>query len=629
MTGDPLLTALDDEQRVAAEALIGPVCVLAGAGTGKTRAITHRIAYGVASGSYDPARVMALTFTSRAAAELRTRLRGLGAGTVAARTFHAAALAQLNHFWPIVVGGPAPRVLEFKGRLLGLAAERSRVKVDTATLRDVAAEIEWRKVGLVGMDDYRVRLASRGAPGSLTAEQMLALVEAYEELKDERRAIDFEDVLLATAGMIESEPAVAMQVREAYRHFVVDEYQDVSPAQQHLLELWLGGRRDVCVVGDASQTIYSFAGASAEYLLGFERHYPDATMVRLERNYRSTPEIVDVANRLMRGRPGALRLAAAAPDGGDPAASDGSAPDGSAVDGSTPARSVPDDRSAPIADPAPTRGGRAAADGIAHGPAPEVVEYPDELAESRGVAARVRQRIDAGTPPESIAVLLRVNSQSALFEQALGDVGVSVRVRGAQRFFDRPEVREAVHAIRAAALAIADEPLFKSVSDVLRSLGWTVEPPAGPGAVRDRWESLNAIARLVDDQPAGTTFRRFADDLRTRAETHHEPAVAAVTIATLHSAKGLEWDEVHLPGLTEGMLPIAYATGFEAIDEERRLLYVGITRARRRLSLSFSRWSAGRRAEREPSRFLRELDIRTPGASRPASAAGAPARARR
>ncbi|MUN08756.1 AAA family ATPase [Agromyces luteolus] len=612
MTGDPLLTALDDEQRVAAEALIGPVCVLAGAGTGKTRAITHRIAYGVASGSYDPARVMALTFTSRAAAELRTRLRALGAGTVAARTFHAAALAQLNHFWPIVVGGPAPRVLEFKGRLLGLAAERSRVKVDTATLRDVAAEIEWRKVGLVGMDDYRVRLASRGAPGTLTAEQMLALLEAYEELKDERRAMDFEDVLLATAGMIESEPVVALQVREAYRHFVVDEYQDVSPAQQHLLELWLGGRRDVCVVGDASQTIYSFAGASAEFLLGFERHYPDATIVRLERNYRSTPEIVEVANRLMRGRPGALRLAAAAPDAGDPATS------------------VPDAAESALAT-APGAGPAAAlaAERVPHGPRPEVVEFPDELAEARGVATRVRQRIDAGVAPESIAVLLRVNSQSALFEQALGDVGVSVRVRGAQRFFDRPEVREAVHAIRAAALAIADEPLFKSVSDVLRSLGWTLEPPAGPGAVRDRWESLNAIARLVDDQPAGTTFRTFADDLRTRAETHHEPAVAAVTIATLHSAKGLEWDEVHLPGLAEGMLPIAYATGFEAIDEERRLLYVGITRARRRLSLSFSRWSSGRRAEREPSRFLRELDIRTPGASRPASAAGSPARARR
>lgn len=586
--GDPLLAALDDEQRVAAEALVGPVCVLAGAGTGKTRAITHRIAYGVASGAYDPARVMALTFTNRAAAELRSRLRALGAGGVPARTFHAAALAQLNHFWPIVAGGPAPRVLEYKGRLLGLAAERCRLRVDTATLRDVAAEIEWRKVSVLGMDEYRARLASRGAPGSLDADQFLELVEAYEQLKDERRSMDFEDVLLATAGMIETEPAVAMQVREGYRHFVVDEYQDVSPAQQHLLDLWLGDRRDVCVVGDASQTIYSFAGASAEHLLGFERRYPDATVVRLERNYRSTPEIVEVANRLVRGRPGALRLVAAAPDAGDPAVV---APPGSTP---PPARSVP------------------------HGAPPEIVAYPDELAEARGTATRIRERIDAGVPAESIAVLMRVNSQSALLEQALAEVGVSTRVRGAQRFFDQPEVKQAVHAIRAQALAATGEPLFKTVSDVLRSLGWSVEPPDGPGAVRSRWESLNALARLVDDVPPGTTLRAFADDLSARAEAQNEPAIAAVTLATLHSAKGLEWDEVHLVGLTEGMLPIAYATGLEAIDEERRLLYVGITRARRRLTLSWAARSGAYRGEREPSRFLRELDIRTPGATRPA-----------
>lgn len=588
--GDPLLAALDDEQRVAAEALVGPVCVLAGAGTGKTRAITHRIAYGVASGAYDPARVMALTFTSRAAAELRTRLRALGAGGVPARTFHAAALAQLNHFWPIVAGGPAPRVLEYKGRLLGLAAERCRLRVDTATLRDVAAEIEWRKVSVLGMDEYRARLASRGAPGSLDADQFLELVEAYEQLKDERRSMDFEDVLLATAGMIETEPAVAMQVREGYRHFVVDEYQDVSPAQQHLLDLWLGDRRDVCVVGDASQTIYSFAGASADHLLGFERRYPDATVVRLERNYRSTPEIVEVANRLVRGRPGALRLVAAAPDAGDPAV----------VAPSAPAAATP---------PART---------VAHGAPPTIVAYPDELAEARGTATRIRERIDAGTPAESIAVLMRVNSQSALLEQALAEVGVSTRVRGAQRFFDQPEVKQAVHAIRAQALAATGEPLFKTVSDVLRSLGWSVEPPDGPGAVRSRWESLNALARLVDDVPAGTTLRAFADDLSARAEAQNEPAIAAVTLATLHSAKGLEWDEVHLVGLTEGMLPIAYATGLEAIDEERRLLYVGLTRARRRLTLSWAARSGGYRGEREPSRFLRELDIRTPGATRPA-----------
>lgn len=574
---DPLLAALDDDQRVVAEALIGPVCVLAGAGTGKTRAITHRIAYGVASGAYDPARVMALTFTARAAAELRARLRALGAAGVQARTFHAAALAQLNHFWPIVVGGSAPRVLEYKGRLLGEAAERLRLRVDVPTLRDVAAEIEWRKVSALGMEEYDQRLAARGAPGDLSAEQLLTLVAGYEQLKDERRMLDFEDVLLATAGMIESEPSVAMHVRESYRHFVVDEYQDVSPAQQQLLDLWLGGRREVCVVGDASQTIYSFAGATPEYLLGFERRYDDATLVRLERNYRSTAEIVGVANRLVRGRPGALQLEAVA---------------------------------------------TAEADAV---PAvePVVLEYADELAEARGAATRIRDRIDAGVRPEHIAVLMRVNSQSAILERALDEVGVSSRVRGAARFFDQPEVREAVHALRAAALTIAGEPLFKSVSDVLRSLGWTVQPPDGPGAVRARWESLNAIARLVDDAPEGTTFRAFADDLRARAEAQHEPTVSAVTLATLHSAKGLEWDEVHIVGLSEGMLPIAYAKGFDAIDEERRLLYVGITRARRRLSLSWARTSGGHRGEREPSRFLLELGSRTRDAVRAGPAAGA------
>ncbi|MEF3404466.1 ATP-dependent helicase [Agromyces sp. CCNWLW203] len=594
---DPLLDALDDEQRVAAEALLGPVCVLAGAGTGKTRAITHRIAYGVASGTYDPARVMALTFTSRSAAELRARLRALGAGAVQARTFHAAALAQLNHFWPIVVGGGAPRVLEFKGRLLGQAAERARVRVDTATLRDVAAEIEWRKVSGAGPESYATRLATRGAPGNLTAEQFLAVVDAYESLKDERRMLDFEDVLLAMAGMIESEASVAMHVRESYRHFIVDEYQDVSPAQQQLLDLWLGGRRDLCVVGDASQTIYSFAGASADYLLDFERRYEGATVVRLERNYRSSREIVDTANRLMRGRAGALRLEAVtateAPDAAGPP---------------------------PSSSPATSPGARKPQNAPKPAGEPSITEYADDLAEARGVATRIRASIDAGAAPESIAVLMRVNSQTAILERALDEVGVASRVRGASRFFDQPEVREAVHALRAAALTVVGEPLFKSVSDVLRALGWTAQAPDGPGAVRARWESLNAIARLVDDAPPGTTFRVFADELRARAEAQHEPTVAAVTLATMHSAKGLEWDHVYIVGLTEGMLPIAYAKSFDAIDEERRLLYVGITRARRRLELSWPRQGGGYRGEREPSRFLQELGTRTRDATGAASA---------
>ncbi|QTX04282.1 ATP-dependent helicase [Agromyces archimandritae] len=572
---EALLEALDEEQRVVAEALHGPVCVLAGAGTGKTRAITHRIAYGVRTGAYDPKRVMALTFTSRAANELRARLHALGAGGVPARTFHSAALAQLNHFWPQLAGGPAPRILEGKARVLAQAAQRIGLAVDTATLRDVAGEIEWRKVTGRSVEQYASAFEARGPVGRLSLEQVLELQAAYETLKDERRALDFEDVLLATAGMIAQEPAVAMHVREQYRHFVVDEYQDVSPLQQQLLELWLDDRSEVCVVGDASQTIYSFAGADAGYLLGFERRWHDATLVRLVRNYRSAPPIIGYANRIMAGRAGALQLRSGV--GADAAAH-------------------------PVLE------------------APPIHVADDDLAEARHVAARIRSLIDDGAAASGIAVLTRVNSQSAVVEQALGEAGVSHRVRGGARFFDLPEVREAVRALRAAALTISDEPLFKSVSDVLRSLGWSVEPPTGPGAVRARWESLNTIAALVDGMPAGTTFRQFADQLSARADAHHEPTVEAVTIATVHSAKGLEWDAVFLIGLAEGLLPISYARREESIDEERRLFYVGVTRARRRLELSWAKRSPQSRADREPSRFLREAGSRIP--------AGTPARAR-
>ena len=559
-TPESLLAGLDDQQRVAAEALIGPVCMLAGAGTGKTRAITHRIAYGVSTGAYAPNRVMALTFTSRAAAELRGRLRQLGAGGVAARTFHAAALSQLNFFWPHVVGGQAPRILDGKGRLLGHAAQAVKLKLDTATLRDLAAEIEWRKTSGLSIEQYAAGIARRSLPGRLDVDQVVAMQETYERLKDDRKQIDFEDVLLGMAGMIESEPSVAMQVREQYRFFVVDEYQDVSPLQHDLLALWLGDRRDLCVVGDASQTIYSFAGARSDYLLDFPKHYEDATVVRLEQNYRSTPSIVAAANQLMRGRPGALSLHAAASETG----------------------TEPIER-----------------------------EYATDLAEARGVAQHVLELIEAGTRPENIAVLYRVNVQAAVVETALGDVGVSYQIRGSKRFFDLPEVKQAVMSLRAASVSIVGEPLFKSVSDVLRSLGWSQTAPESQGAVRDRWESLNAIMGLVDQAAPGTTFRQFTDELMERQAGQHEPTVSAVTLATLHSAKGLEWDVVFLIGLCEGLVPISYAASFEQIDEERRLLYVGITRARRRLALSWAASGLQQRSPRVRSRFLAEIGIRT------------------
>ncbi len=568
-TANALLAGLDDQQRLAAESLLGPVCLLAGAGTGKTRAITHRIAYGVATGVYSPGRVMALTFTNRAAGELRGRLRGLGVSGVSARTFHASALSQLNFFWPQVIGGTMPRLLDSKARLLAHAADSVRLKLDTATLRDSAAEIEWRKVSRLSIDQYATVAASRALPPSLTVEKAVDLQRAYETVKDERKQIDFEDVLLATAGMIESEPRVADHVRSQYRFFVVDEYQDVSPLQHDLLQLWLGDRTDLCVVGDASQTIYSFAGATPDYLLGFGSRYQDATVIPLEQNYRSTTQIVDTANRLMRGRQGALTLVSAA--------------------GTT-------------------------------GPVPSVTAYSTDSSEARAVANSIADEIAAGTKPESIAVLYRINVQGQAIETALGDAGVTYQLRGATRFFELREVKEALMLLKGAAVNTAIEPLFKTVSDVLRSIGWTQDPPETRGAVRDRWESLNALMGIAEESAPATTLREFVGELFERQAGQHEPTMPAVTLATLHSAKGLEWDSVHIVGLSEGLVPISYARTLESVDEERRLLYVGVTRARRKLALS---WAAeglqSRGAKRQPSRFLQELSTRIPGA--PASTA--------
>lgn len=558
-----LLAGLDDEQRVAAETLLGPVCILAGAGTGKTRALTHRIANGVATGVYDPSRVLALTFTTRAAGELRTRLRQLGAGGVNARTFHSAALAQLSFFWPQLIGGSLPRILDGKARLLAQAAEQLRIRVDTATLRDVAAEIEWRKITRLTLDDYARAAASRALPPGLGVDSMVSLQQTYESIKDDRRQLDFEDVLLATAGMLDSEPWVAEQVRAQYRFFVVDEYQDVSPLQQELLDVWLGARTDLCVVGDASQTIYSFAGASSEYLLGFANRYPDATVLRLETNHRSGAPILALANRLMRGHAGALELVAA--------------------EGTPPA----DEVAAPVA-------------------------YETDLDEAQGIAAAVAAEVAAGTRPERIAVLYRINSQAAQLEAALAAAGVSTRLIGATRFFDLPYIKQAVLELGSVARSGTQAPLFQSVSDVLRNMGWTLQAPDGAGAVRERWEALTALVELADQAAPGTTLAAFVDDLQHRQAAQHEPTVSAVVLSTLHSAKGLEWDSVHIAGLSEGLLPISHAKGLDGIAEERRLLYVGLTRARRALSLSWSRQGL-RGQSREPSRFLSELRTSTSG----------------
>lgn len=564
MTPENVLDALDPEQRQVAEALVGPVCVLAGAGTGKTRAITHRIAHGVLTGVYVPQRVLAVTFTARAAGEMRTRLRALGVGGVQARTFHAAALRQLGYFWPQVIGGAPPQILEHKARLVADAASRLRMSVDRAAVRDLSAEVEWAKVSMLTPESYPAAAArtGRGQPGGFDLATVGRVLEVYEEVKTDRGVIDFEDVLLLTAAVLEENASVATAVREQYRHFVVDEYQDVSALQQRLLDLWLGGRDDVCVVGDPSQTIYSFTGASPQHLLDFPRRYRNATTVRLVRDYRSTPQVVALANGLLAR------------------AGKGSGPEPLRLEAQRPP-----------------------------GPAPALTAYDDDVAEAEGVAARVAGLVKKGTPPSEIAVLFRTNAQSQAYEAALSERGIGYLLRGGERFFARPEVREAVMLLRGAARASSgDQPVGEEVRAVLAAAGWTADPPPTGGAVRERWESLQALAALADELAAADRQARLADlvaELEERAAAQHAPTVQGVTLASLHAAKGLEWDAVFLVGLSEGLMPISLAEGWAAVEEERRLLYVGITRAREHLQLSYARARhPGSKGTRQPSRFL-------------------------
>jgi len=567
-----LLAALDPEQRQVAEALRGPVRVLAGAGTGKTRAITHRIAYGVAAGVYAPSEILAVTFTTRAAGEMRQRLRTMGAASVQARTFHSAALRQLRYFWPHVHGTELPQLIESKIGLLATAARRHRVQADQALLRDLAAEVEWAKVSNVHPDDY-ARVAPRKGREvtNLDAATVGRVFGSYEEVKRSQGRMDMEDVLLLTAGMLADDERVAAQVRRQYKWFVVDEFQDVSPLQSSLLDLWLGGRNEICVVGDPAQTIYSFAGADARYLREFARKFPGTTSVELVRNYRSTPQVVEVANTLL----------------------DGSPSQGVLLRAQQPA-----------------------------GPAVTYRQQPDEVAEAAAVAAEIEQLHACGRTWSQVAVLFRINAQSETFEEALTARGIPYVVRGAARFFDRPEVREAVTRLRGAARSENGD-LLETVHATLAGMGWTQRPPEARGQTRDRWESWQALVDQAHEYAeAGGDLEGFVADLDRRAAEQHAPVADGVTLATFHAAKGLEWDSVFLVGLQEGTLPISYALDSPvAVEEERRLLYVGVTRARLDLHLSWAlARQPGGRGSRKPSRFLEPLLPSSARAEHPQSA---------
>ena len=571
---DDLLAALDPEQREVALATRGAVCVRAGAGTGKTRAITYRIAHAVRTGVAAPQQILAVTFTSRAAGEMRSRLRDLGIHGVQARTFHSAALSQLRYFWPIAVGGRVPEIKESKAALVAGAAAKLSIPTDVPTIRDLTAEIEWAKVSLIAPEDYpiKARQAGRAGAAGQPLETIGKLALAYEEIKAERGVIDFEDVILVLIGIMLDRPDIARAIRDQYRYFVVDEYQDVSPMQHRLLQLWLGDRRDVCVVGDAAQTIYTFTGASSAYLDNFGYEHKGAAEITLNRNYRSTPEIIALANQIVSEGAGVQPVQLRAMN-----------PSGSAV---------------------------------------TFAKYESSASEADGIAAQIKRHAASGVPLSGIAILYRTNAQSAEFERALGAAEIPYILQGQESFFRRAEVRQAMIALRAeariernsagAGAAAGNESagsdsfaLPTLVEGVLRSMGWRAEGPEQQGASRERWESLSTLLTLAQEmwENRHASLMHFVAELEERSELQHAPAVAAVTLSSLHAAKGLEWPVVFLAGMVEGLMPISYATSSEAIAEEKRLLYVGVTRAARELIVSYAR-ASGHRSESKLSRFL-------------------------
>ncbi len=546
--GASILAALDNDQRAVALATRGPVCVIAGAGTGKTRAITHRIAYAAAIGTMDPQKVLALTFTAKAAGEMRARLRTLGVPTVAARTIHSAALKQLLYFWPTVFGGRTPDLMTTKTGFLTEAINRAGLSdalraTNRELMRDIASEIEWAKVSQVSPVNYVDQVGRRSQKPRVLPEQMVQIYTAYESIKKQELAIDFEDVLLLCAAMLEEEREVRERVQDQYRYFTIDEYQDISPIQQRLINAWLGTRQDICVVGDPAQTIYSFAGATPIFLNSFTQRFPEAEVIRLTTGYRSTPEITFAANSLLRAGTMGQELVAF----------------------------------------------------NSHGSKPMVTGYADEASEIRGVMSEITELMSSGTAPQEIAILARTNAQLKGAEKAMLAANLPYQVRNTERFFERREIRDFLKQVRQASVIPAEG---SGWIDELRSLA----QPYLTGEAIDGIAALLHLARELesDENFSPKTLRGYLREVEDRVQQNNPPTMPVVTLATLHAAKGLEWERVFLIGASDGQLPLANSAGDVVLDEERRLFYVGITRAKADLHISY---------RGKASQFLRESGL--------------------
>ncbi|MDQ6724994.1 MAG: ATP-dependent helicase, partial [Actinomycetota bacterium] len=545
-----LLAGLTPAQLEAVTTLGQPLCIVAGAGSGKTRVLTRRIAWRVSRGDALAGHVVALTFTRRAADELSGRLAALGVrDQVAAGTFHALAYAQLRRRWADT-GQRPPTLLDRKLRLL-LPLLPPRRKAGEPGAADVATEIEWAQARMVSPAGYEAAVAAAGRKPPLPAPTVALLYERYQDAKRAKALVDFDDLLLLCARALETDAEFAATQRWRFRHLFVDEFQDVNPLQFRLLEAWRDGRDDLCVVGDPRQAIYSWNGADPGYLTGFARRFEGATVVHLDENHRSSPQVVAVANAVLEGARDAHPLRATAGDG----------------------------------------------------PLPTVTAYPNEADEARSVTRALRRRGGAGRWSD-LAVLARTHAQLVTFEEALKAAGVPYRLRGATSFLDQPGVQEAVVDLQRRP---GGAPLSAVLADIDAAAAAAGD---GPGPAGEQRGHLEALARLTREHLAvdpRASVGGFVGWLRARL-AREEPVSGgqAVELATFHAAKGLEWPVVFVVGLEHGLLPIGHATTPEARAEERRLLYVAVTRAERELHCSWAerRTFGARTVARSPSPWL-------------------------
>jgi DNA helicase II / ATP-dependent DNA helicase PcrA len=553
------LADLDPEQDAAVRATSGPVAIHAGAGTGKTRVISRRTAFAIATGVVPADQVLVVTFTEKAATEMVDRLGRLGLPGVTARTFHAHALSQLRHFWPVQhEGAPMPSILDERGLAIYRLARQLPGNYRFTPSKDIADEIGWAKARRITPRTYQLEADRARREPPIPVDLFVRVFGDYERGKARANQLDFDDLLTETVELLQTDPAAAETIRARKRWFSVDEYQDTNPLQQQLLELWLGDGQDLCVVGDEDQTIYTFTGATSDYLTTFVARHPNATEITLSRNYRSTPEILALANRLLAAEGRSKQLLATMPSG----------------------------------------------------PPPTIERLRDGDAEAGYLVATIRRLVETGTPPAEIAILVRTNAQIPPLEAALTKARIPFRVRG-QRFFQRTDVREAVRLLRRLPDDLVGSRLLAAFDAALRKeLGFDDDAPGRGVEARERTASL-ALLLQITAEAVGVRNDIARDaliaDFEARAAAEAEGSADGVNLLTLHRAKGLEWDAVLLPQLEDGTLPIKQAESDEEIAEERRLLYVGLTRARRHLALSWAERRVGtgdRSARRHPSPFL-------------------------